>query len=592
MIGEKNVMSIRTVVKELSITEKQDLKISVAVYVSEYRKNMHAPRIELNFQNQDDQRRFQLPVDMFVEEESKGAVAYATFVYQTSYIFWNSRWETCSLVLDISYDNVGHQSVPLEIEFPEALDQKVFEIAENTIQIHLPKACDCRREKEPNRIQTVLAVLLRGGNFLIGLALLPWFALDTLAILFLHTEEKDVGIKGTTMKQFISYTAKRYLEFGRNKNGLRALKRNTAKLLYDLCSAFHPDKKGVLFLSVRRNDLTGNFEYVEKCLKQGEKVKMDYWLWSDSVKEAGIRAQISLVTKMAKAKVILVDDYVPFLDMIQISEKTKVIQLWHACGAFKTFGFSRTGKAGGPRQSVTAHRYYDYAVVSSKAIAKYYAEGFGIAEKKVLAYGVPRTDVFFREEYKEKIRDRLYEQYPELKGKKVILFAPTFRGNGKNSAYYEKKRFDPNKLIENLPEEYVLLIKHHPFVKQRNQIKEEFQHRIFDFSGKSEINDLLMITDLLITDYSSVVYEASILNIPMLFYAYDLQEYIATRDFYSDYEKFVPGKIVTTQGEILKAIEEQDFEQEKVKEFCKLNFDIQDGKASERVAELIRGLLK
>ena len=101
-----------------------------------------------------------------------------------------------------------------------------------------------------------------------------------------------------------------------------------------------------------------------------------------------------------------------------------------------------------------------------------------------------------------------------------------------------------------------------------------------------------MITDLLITDYSSVVYEASILDIPMLFYAYDLQEYIATRDFYSDYEKFVPGKIVTTQEEILKAIEEHDFEQEKVKEFCKLNFDIQDGKASERVAELIRELLR
>ena len=241
---------------------------------------------------------------------------------------------------------------------------------------------------------------------------------------------------------------------------------------------------------------------------------------------------------------------------------------------------------------MTAHRCYDYAVVSSSAIAKYYAEGFGIAEKKVLPYGVPRTDVFFQEAYRKQIRERLYTEYPDLKGKKVILFAPTFRGNGKNSAYYEKKRFNPNELIENLSEEYVLLIKHHPFVKQKSEIAEEYQHRIFDFSDKSEINDLLMITDLLITDYSSVVYEASILDIPMLFYAYDLQEYIATRDFYSDYEKFVPGKIVTTQNELLMAIKEQDFEQEKVREFCKLNFDIQDGKASQRVAELVGKLLK
>ena len=585
-------MSIRTIVKELSLSDKQELKLSVAVYVSEYRKNIHAPRIELKFRNEEDQRRFQLPVNMFVEEESGEAVAYATYVYQTKYIFWDSRWQKCSLGIDISYDNTNFENVLLEVEFPEALDKQVFDVTDHEIRMELPKVCDCRREKEPNRIQTVLAVLLRSGNFLIGLLLLPWFALDTLAILFLHTEPKDKGITGSVKKQFISYTAKRYLEFGRNEKGLRALKRNTAKLLYDLCSAFYPNKKGVLFLSVRRNDLTGNFEFVEKCLKEDKNVKRDYWLWSGNIKEAGIRKQISLVRKMAKAKVILVDDYVPFLEMVQISKKTKIVQLWHACGAFKTFGFSRTGKAGGPKQSVMAHRYYDYAVVSSGSIAKYYAEGFGIAEKKVLPYGVPRTDIFFKESYRKQIRERLYKEFPDLQGKKIILFAPTFRGNGKNSAYYEKKRFNPNKLIEGLPEEYVLLIKNHPFVRQQIQITEKYQHRIYDFSDKSEINDLLMITELLITDYSSVIYEASILNIPMLFYAYDLQEYIATRDFYSDYEKFVPGKIVTTQKEILNAIKEQDFEQEKVEAFCKLNFDIQDGKSSERVAELVLELLK
>lgn len=585
-------MSIKTVIKELSISEKQELKISVAVYVPEYRKNMHAPRLELDFDNGEDQRRMLFPVDMFVEEEGGKAVAYATFVYLIPYIFWDSKWKKCSIKMDISYNGVNDKEVPLEVEFPEAVDQKQFKISGKTITMELPEACDCRLEQEPNQIQTVLAVLVRAGNFLIGLVLLPWFMLDTLAILFLHTEEKDAGIKGTKVKQFISYTTKRYLEFARNVRGIKALKINTAKLLYDLCNAFHPKKKGVLFLSVRRDDLTGNFEYVEACLKKDKDIQMDYWLWPNSMMESGLSGQISLMVKMAKAKVILVDDYVPFLDSIRISKKTKVIQLWHACGAFKTFGFSRFGKKGGPKQSVTAHRCYDYAVVSSSAIARYYAEGFGIAERKVLSYGVPRTDIFFQEEYKTQIRQKLYDEYPVLKGKKVILFAPTFRGNGKNSAYYETKRFDPNEIIQQLPEDYVLLIKHHPFVKQPNQIKEEYKNRIFDFSDKSEINDLLMITDILITDYSSVIYEASILDIPMLFYAYDLQEYIATRDFYSDYETFVPGKIVTTQEELTEAIRRQDFEQEKVKEFCRMNFDIQDGKASERVADLVKELLQ
>jgi CDP-ribitol ribitolphosphotransferase len=95
----------------------------------------------------------------------------------------------------------------------------------------------------------------------------------------------------------------------------------------------------------------------------------------------------------------------------------------------------------------------------------------------------------------------------------------------------------------------------------------------------------------LITDYSSVIYEASLLNIPMLFYAYDLENYVATRDFYSGYDHFVPGKIVRTQDELLTSIKEEDFSHEKVEEFCRHNFDIRDGKAAERIAGFIGELL-
>ena len=168
----------------------------------------------------------------------------------------------------------------------------------------------------------------------------------------------------------------------------------------------------------------------------------------------------------------------------------------------------------------------------------------------------------------------------DMTWKKVILFAPTFRGNGKNSAYYEKKRFDPNRFIEALPEEYILLIKHHPFVDLTYNIKDRNASRIFDFSDKSEINHLLFITDVMITDYSSVVYEASILDIPMLFYAYDLENYISSRDFYTEYKNFVPGKIVRTQEELVDSILNNDCKQELVKDFCQKNFDIRDGKAS------------
>ena len=103
-------------------------------------------------------------------------------------------------------------------------------------------------------------------------------------------------------------------------------------------------------------------------------------------------------------------------------------------------------------------------------------------------------------------------------------------------------------------------------------------------SGKSAGKQ---ITDLLITDYSSVVFEASLLDIPMLFYAFDLFDYISKRDFYYDFESFVPGKIVFSQRELTEAIVAGDFESEKVPPFKTKFFDHLDGRSSRRVADLI-----
>ena len=177
---------------------------------------------------------------------------------------------------------------------------------------------------------------------------------------------------------------------------------------------------------------------------------------------------------------------------------------------------------------------YDYATVSSENIIKFYAEGFGISDKNVLATGVPRTDIFSDEDYAQKVKADFYSRHPKLKDKKIILFAPTFRGNGQNSAYYPIDVFNPNKFFEDTNGEYAILIKLHPFCKEKYVINKKYKDYIIDLSNEDELNDLLFVTDLLITDYSSSVFEASLLNIPMLFFAYDLYQYISERDFYCD----------------------------------------------------------
>ena len=235
---------------------------------------------------------------------------------------------------------------------------------------------------------------------------------------------------------------------------------------------------------------------------------------------------------------------------------------------------------------------YDYAIVSSREISKHYAEGFGISDENVVATGIPRTDVFMNKKYAESVREKFFKEYPNLKSKKIILFAPTFRGNGQMSAYYPKEAFHPEQLLNNLGNDYAVLLKLHPYCKERLTISKEYSDRIIDFSEADELNDLLFVTDLLITDYSSVIFEASLLDIPMLFYTYDLYSYIKERDFYYDFESFVPGKIVFSENEIAESIEKKDFEQDKISGFKYKFFDHLDGHSSQRVADLVINCLE
>ena len=347
----------------------------------------------------------------------------------------------------------------------------------------------------------------------------------------------------------------------------------------------------VTFISGRRSELSGNEKFVYDKLKDIKGIDFQFLMFSSAKGHYNIENIKRFFELYTTSRVVIVDDYFRMLNIVPKKDDVKLFQLWHACGAFKTFGFTRIGKDGGPRQWAKNHRMYDYAVVSSKNIAKHYAEGFGIPDSCVLPSGVPRTDIFCDSGYKEKTRTAFFEKYPQLKNKKIILFAPTFRGKGQMSAYYPIDKFNPNEICSALGDEYAIIIKLHPFCKEKYRIEEKYKDRIIDLSNADELNDLLFVTDLLITDYSSVVFEASLLDIPMLFYAFDLDEYIENRDFYYDFKEFIPGKTVFLQDELIKAVQSNDFESEKVEKFKHKFFDDIDGQSSQRVANKIISLL-
>jgi len=449
-------------------------------------------------------------------------------------------------------------------------------------------------EEQDASIKNVVLRALQGGiSFLwnivliaTSIVLLPIFTLEAL-LNFIYCvkpapRNNKLGIMKILfhIKWRVSGIIRKNLSFG-------YLKLSLAKLGFNLFKLFKVKKNRIVFISNRRDNISGNYEYIyDKLIDNKE---LDVRTVFDI--NEGYFTCFKYGYYMATAKVLLVDDYIGLIYKIPRREDNYLIQVWHACGAFKTFGFSRLGRPGGPKQKNSDHRNYDFCTVSSSEICKYYAEGFGLSLEKVIPTGVPRTDIFFSEAYKEKAREDFYSKYPDLKDKKIVLFAPTFRGNGKKSGFYPENRFDFIKLYEHFNGEYVIIIKHHPFVNNRVEIPAEYEGKIIDMSENEELNELLFITDVLITDYSSVVFEASLLDIPMLFYSFDLQNYIATRGFYYEYDSFVPGKIVYNMDSLIEAIENKDFESEKIDAFKHKFFDELDGKAGQRVANLIVSLL-
>lgn len=317
---------------------------------------------------------------------------------------------------------------------------------------------------------------------------------------------------------------------------------------YEQYVSLHKKLSGnkVLFLSERLPEEGGNLQLIRERFAGDPDIEVTEFINTHTVDALNKKDLRECARKCAEARVIILEDFYPQLHQLNIRRETKIVQLWHACGAFKTFGLTRMGKPGGAPQSSMNHRNYDFVSVSSETIRDIYAEAFAIPTSKVKALGVPRTDALFDWERKRKTREELYKKYPFLRDQKVLLFAPTFRGDGNKDAYYPEDAFRLEAFMKKMPEDTACIIKHHPFVHQPVEIPPKWQNRVLDLTGKDHINDLMLITDLLITDYSSSIFEAAILEVPMLLYAFDEEEYMASRDFYFAYEEMVPGPVEHT----------------------------------------------
>ena len=292
----------------------------------------------------------------------------------------------------------------------------------------------------------------------------------------------------------------------------------------------------------------------------------------------------------ATAKALFLTDYFFPAYACKPREGQSVVQLWHGCGAFKKWGYSTAEKKWGASKKnldlYPIHNTYTHVCVSSPKVSFAYAEAFGCSEKSVIPLGAPRTDVYFDKGFVAGCRKQILDKFSEIGGRKIILYAPTFRGDSISKSYI-KNMMDIEEMSRRLGDGYVLLIKQHPLTADAFRIRND--GFAFDISKDVAIETALCAADLVITDYSSLIFEYALLERPMIFFAYDLAEYEDARSFYFGYEGFVPGEIVNSTEEIIGEIRrlETDFDVERIRRFRQDYMCACDGKSTERIIKTV-----
>ena len=353
------------------------------------------------------------------------------------------------------------------------------------------------------------------------------------------------------------------------------------------------DERKVVFVELRLPKLTNSFKVIYDTLYREYDFDLHcHFLRNTYVKRRQYRKNVKTMLKdIATAKYVFFDEATNVNGCFQMRPETVVTQLWHGCGAFKKFGFSTADAIfGASREQMEKYpfnRNYTRVTVSSPEVIWAYEEAMQYSHESgvVQALGSSRTDIFYDQKVIDRAFENLYALMPQAKGKKVILYAPTFRGR-------VAKATTPRVLIPEfmkycLGDDYVLLFKHHPLVRRRPKITDFCSDFAMDVTDTMTIEDLLCVADICISDYSSLVFEYSLFEKPMIFLAHDLENFFDWRGFYYDYNELAPGPIVQNTTGVIDYIQHIDerFDRARVHAFREKFMSACDGHATQRILE-------
>lgn len=314
---------------------------------------------------------------------------------------------------------------------------------------------------------------------------------------------------------------------------------------YRLC-CLKPVKKGLVVLADgHQNTIPYSMELLRDRLRQAEGLEVVEYFHDYSFCGAweGLKIMLRFMKLYARAEfVFLCDSYVPAASCKK-RQGTTLVQLWHSGGLMKKVGLDAPEDA--INMMKTQYRNTDVFTASSSLVSDVLSKALMIPRQTFSEAGVSRMDILFDQARNQRLREEFDHKYPQYRGKKIILWAPTFRGNVR-SAYLVGAE-TVQKLQQELQERCAIIIKTHRFGDGQDL------NTPIDFTS----NQLLPIADCLITDYSSIYFDYLAFRKPIILFAPDLKAYEANRGLYPDYWD-MPGFVAENEEQLRRAILEMD----------------------------------
>ena len=281
------------------------------------------------------------------------------------------------------------------------------------------------------------------------------------------------------------------------------------------------------------------------------------------------------------------------------NKRTKYIQTWHGT-PLKKLGLDMEYINMSGNKDISKYHddfkkntaAWEYLISQNSYSSEIFKRAFAF-NGEMLEIGYPRNDILVNNNNEEYI-DKIKTKFNISKDKKIILYAPTWRDN----QYYKKGEYkfatemDFDAMKEALSKDYVLIVKYHYLVKE-NIDWDKYGDFIVECDANWDIQELYLISDVLITDYSSVMFDYAILRRPMLFFAYDMEFYKeGLRNFYFDMFEEVPGPIVEDTDGLIEEIRKlDDYESrygQKYDAFQNKFNEFDKGTASKQIIDLIK----